>query len=234
MRVAMRRLVAFEKFRLEIEDAVEVEGVAADHARDRHRAALGVVDVGVRIDRAHMRLDVEKLRLAHEVGLVDEDHVGEGDLVFRLGRILQAVAQPLGVGDGDDRVELGSPADIGVDEEGLGDRRGIGEAGGLDDDRVELALAPHQTVDDANQVAAHGAADAAIVHFENFLVRIDDEVAIDADLAELVDDDGELLAVRLRQDAVEKGGLAGAEIAGQDGDGNLVAHDCAGLRSAPI
>jgi hypothetical protein len=49
----------------------------------------------------------------------------------------------------------------------------------------------------------------------------DDEVVVDADLAELVDDDGVALAVVLREDAVEQRGLAGAEIAGEHGDGDL-------------
>src|SRR3954464_8782543 len=40
--------------------------------------------------------------------------------------------------------------------------------------------------------------------------------------AEFVDDDGVFLAVIFRQDAVEEGGLAGAEIAGQHGHGNLL------------
>ena len=112
--------------------------------------------------------------------------------------------------------------DILVDEEGLRDRGGIGEAGGLDDDGVELALALHQPLDDADEIAAHRAADAAIVHLEDFLVGADDEVVVDAYLAELVDDDGEFLAVRLGEDAVQERGLAGAEIAGEDGDGDLV------------
>ena len=102
---------------------------------------------------------------------------------------------------------------IRIDEEGLRYGRGIGEAGGLDDDRVELALALHQAFDDADEIAAHGAADAAVVHLENFLVGADDEFVVDADLAEFVDDDG--VACRAaRQDAVEQRGLAGAEIAG--------------------
>ena len=113
-------------------------------------------------------------------------------------------------------------ADVLVDEKGLRHRRRIGEAGGLHDDRVELALAPHQPVDDADQVAAHGAADAAVVHLEHFLVRADDQVVVDADLAELVDDHGVFLAVRLGQDAVEQRGLAGAEIAGQHRDGDFL------------
>ena len=109
-----------------------------------------------------------------------------------------------------------------VDEEGLRHRRRIGKTRGLDDDGVELALALHQPVEDAHEIAAHGAADAAIVHLEHFLVGADDEVVVDADLAEFVDDDGVFLAVVFRQDAVEQRGLAGAEIAGQHGDGNFL------------
>ena len=108
-----------------------------------------------------------------------------------------------------------------VGEEGLRDGAGIGQAGGLDQDAVELVLALHQPFDDADQVAAHGAADAAVVHLEDFLVGIDHEVVVDAQLAELVHDDGVFLAVLLAQDAVEQGGLAGAEIAGEHGDGHL-------------
>ena len=109
-----------------------------------------------------------------------------------------------------------------VDEEGLRDGSGIGEAGRLDDDRVELALALHQAFDDPDQIAAHGAADAAVVHLEHFLVRADDELVVDADLAEFVDDHGVTFAVRLAEDAIEKRGLAGAEIAGEDGYGDFL------------
>ncbi|MFK4715567.1 hypothetical protein ABIF56_006269 [Bradyrhizobium elkanii] len=138
------------------------------------------------------------------------------------GASLRAVAQPFGVGDGHDRVEPGVLLHVLVDEEGLRDRRRIGKAGGLDDDGVELALALHQAVHDADEVAAHGAADAAIVHLEHFLIGADDEVVIDADLAEFVDDDGVFLAVVFRQDAVQQRGLAGAEIACQHGHRNFL------------
>ena len=73
-----------------------------------------------------------------------------------------------------------------------------------------------------HQVAAHGAADAAVVHLEHFLVGADDKVVVDADLAEFVDDDGVFLAMRLGENAVEQGGLAGAKVAGEHGDGDLV------------
>ena len=172
--------------------------------------------------------------LGDEIDLVEDDHVGEGDLVLGLGRVLQPVGEPLGIGHRHHRVEAGGVGDVLVHEEGLRDGGRIGEAGGLDDDGVELSLALHQPVEDADQVAAHGAADAAVVHLEHFLVGADDELVVDADLAELVDDHGIFLAVLLGEDAVEEGGLAGAEIACEDGDGDLVGHrDNPQLSSSP-
>ena len=98
---------------------------------------------------------------------------------------------------------------------------GAFQSRGLDDDAVELVAAAHQAADDADQVAAHRAADAAVVHLEHLLVAVHDEVVVDAEFAELVDDDRVFLAVVLAQDPVEQRGLAGAEVAGQHGDGDL-------------
>ena len=160
--------------------------------------------------------------LGDEIGLVEHDDVGERDLVLGFRRVLQPVAQPFRIGHRHDRIEPGVLLHVLVDEEGLRHRRRIGEPRGLDDDGVELALALHQAVEDAHEIAAHGAADAAIVHLEDFFVGADDQIVVDADLAEFVDDDGVFLAVVFRQDAVEKRGLAGAEIAGQHGHGNFL------------
>ena len=107
-----------------------------------------------------------------------------------------------------------------VGEKRLRDGRGVGEAGGLDEDGVEAVLALHQPAEDADEVAADGAADAPVVHLKNFLVALDDELVVHADFAELVFDHGDFLAVLLGEDAVEEGGLAGAEKAGEDSDGN--------------
>jgi hypothetical protein len=52
---------------------------------------------------------------------------------------------------------------------------------------------------------------------KHLFVSVDDEVIVDADLAELVDDDRVALAVSLGEDTVEERGLAGAEIAGEHG-----------------
>ena len=64
---------------------------------------------GVRIDGADARFDVAEFGGRDKIGLVDQDHVGEGDLVLGFRGVLEPVVEPLGVGDGDDRVELGLP-----------------------------------------------------------------------------------------------------------------------------
>src|SRR5499427_6461228 len=213
-----------EEFRLDLHDAVEIESITPEHLRQRNPAALGLVQLGVGVDPADARLHFAERVGLDQIGLVEQDDVGERDLILCLRRVLEAVLQPLGIGDRDHRVELGLAADIVVHEERLRHRRGVREPGGLDDDGVELALPAHQPVDDAHEVAAHGAADAAVVHLEYFFVGADDEIVVDSDLAEFVDDDGVLLPVRLRQNAVEQRGLAGAEVAGKHGDGDLVGH----------
>ena len=72
----------------------------------------------------------------------------------------------------------------------------------LNEDAIEVIFPFHQSTEDADQIAAHGTADTAIVHLEHFLVGVNDEVIVDADLTEFVDDNGVFLAVLLGQDAV--------------------------------
>src|SRR5882672_8979661 len=221
-------VVRLQELWLDIEDAVEVEGVAVQHLGERHRTALRQVERRIWINGADARFDLPQVRGADEVRLVDKDHVGERDLILGLWRIAQPVLEPFGISDRDDGVELRLAADLRVHEKGLGDRRRVGKPRGLDDDGVEFAFAPHQALDDTNEIAAHRAADAAVVHLEDFLVGVDDQVIVDADLAELVDDDRVFLPMRLRQNAVEQRRLAGPEIAGQDRDGDFVGGDRVG------
>src|SRR6266852_8877393 len=66
-----------EKFRLEFEDAIEIERAALQHVGQRDLAALGAVQFCVRIDSANPRLDLRKFSLGDEIGLVEHDDVGE-------------------------------------------------------------------------------------------------------------------------------------------------------------
>ena len=121
-------VAGLEKFRLDLEDAIEIERAALQHVRQRHLAALGAVQFGVGVDGANPRLDFGQFGLGDEIGLVEHDDVGERDLVLGFRRVLQPVAQPFGVGHRHDRIEPRVLLHVLVDEEGLRHRRRIGEA----------------------------------------------------------------------------------------------------------
>jgi hypothetical protein len=113
----------------------------------------------------------------------------------------------------------------GVGPGGLGDRAGVGQAGGLDHDAVEaqfaLAALFGQVVQRGAQVFADRAADAAVVQLDDLLLGVlHQDLVVDVLVAELVLDHGDLLAVRFGQHALEQRGLARAEEAGQDGGGD--------------
>ena len=92
------------------------------------------------------------------------------------------------------------------------------EAAGLDQDVVELVAALEQLLQDADEISAHvgDAADAAVRHLEDLFVGRQHEVRVDVDLAELVLDHRDAVAVPLGQDVVQQGRLSGAEKAGKD------------------
>ncbi len=115
--------------------------------------------------------------------------------------------------------------DLGIEEEGLGDRTGIGQAGGLDHHLVEGDLPgapPRGEIGQGRpQVVADAAAQAAVAELDDLLLAAgDDDLAVDVLLAELVLDDGDLPPVSLGEDAAQQGGFAGPEEAGEDGGGD--------------
>jgi len=215
------RVVAFEKIRFERQNAAEVEGPAIEDIGQRNLASLRSVQLCVGVDRADPRFDLRQFGGGDKVDLVQQHHVGKPDLLLRFVAVGQPVDQETRIGNRDDRVEPGLGAHLVVDEKRLRDRCRIGKTGRLDDDAVELARAFHETADDAHQIAAHRAADAAVVHLEYFFVGADHDFVVDADFAEFIDDDGVFLAVVFAEDAVEQRGFAGSQIAGQDCDGNF-------------
>ena len=119
-------------------------------------------------------------------------------------------------------IELGPAADIFIHKKSLRDGRGIGEASRFHDDTIHAAPAPHQAAQNSYEIATHRTADAAVVHFENFFFRVDDEIIVNSNLTEFIDNDGITLAVRLRKNPVEQRGLSRTEITGDYRDGSLV------------
>src|ERR1700722_1220353 len=128
---------------------------------------------------------------------------------------------------GDDAVESEFLAHSFIDEESLRHRSRIGEAGGLEYDAVEFIAAGDQISQDTDQIAANGAADAPIVHLEDLFLGIDHQFLIDADVAELILDHGDALAMAFGEDAVEQRRLARAQESGQYSYGNSIrfSHD---------
>ena len=99
-------------------------------------------------------------------------------------------------------------------------RRGIGETRGLDRDAAErrqfagLAALP-QHVERIGDVAAHRAADAAVLQQHRVLDRLLDQQMIQSHRAELVDDHHGVGKRGLAQQVVQHRGLAAAQEAGE-------------------
>jgi len=223
----LKRVFRLEEFRVDFRRAAEIEAADLEHLVQRDIAAECPVDRGDRVYPADAPLEGAEVGRGHKVGLVQEDHVGEGHLLHRLVVGVEVGRDMLRVHHGHDRVETEAAAHLVVREEGLRDGRGVGEARRLYEDAVQPVLALEEAPQDADQVAAHGAADAPVVHLEKLLVALDDELVVDAHLAKLVLDHGQLSPVPLREDPVEQGCLSGAEESGEDGDGYRVCfHAC--------
>src|SRR5262249_60659511 len=77
-----------------------------------------------------------------------------------------------------------------------------------------------------NEFVRHRAAEATVCELDDVVVRAGgvaatlEDLAVDADVAEFVDDDGEAAALRIRQHVADQCGLAGAEEAGDDRAGH--------------
>ena len=157
----------------------------------------------------------------------------------RVGRALLGDARrivgeaPLGDGGGvdhrDDAVDRELRAQV-RPVEGFDERLRQGEARGFDDDMIRLRLAREQRRDRGREIVGDRAADAAIGEFDDRLFRAGrvgaapDEIAVDADVAEFIDDEREPPAAGIGHEMADQRRLAGAEKAGDDGDGRLGEH----------
>lgn len=224
MRAGVVAIVIGQEMRIDFGHAIQVESAKAHDTVECDIAALHLVKAGCCIDLADGALDSGEFVLGDEIDLVQKDHVSERDLLARFLVVLQLIEHVLCVDNGDDGVELRFRTYICIDEERLRHWRGFRQSRCFHEDGVETAFAFHQTFNDADKVAAHRAADAAIVHLEHFFVGIDDEVVVDPDFPEFVHNDGVLFAVLFGQDAVQECGLARAQEACEHGNGNWLGH----------
>src|SRR5262249_52777633 len=114
--------------------------------------------------------------------------------------------------------------------EGLDQRLRQCQAGCLDEYVLGRALALQEALQGRQEIVGDGAADAAIRQLDHILLAAafeaaaEQQLAIDAELAELVDDERQLPSIRLGDEMAEEAGLAGTEKAGDDGRGNFLLH----------
>ncbi|MNS47513.1 hypothetical protein D3C72_800470 [compost metagenome] len=143
---------------------------------------------------------------AHQVGLVQNDAVRRHDLVHRLVveagelRVVQVRFDVHGIHQRQDAVERHLLRHVVVHEEGGRHRRGVGQPAGFHEDMVEALRLGQQRLENAHEVGPHihHAADAAVGHLVDLLVRGHHQIRIDIHLAKLVLDDRDAVAVLLR------------------------------------
>jgi hypothetical protein len=82
-----------------------------------------------------------------------------------------------------------------IDKKSLHDRRRISQAGGFDHQGIEFFAVLEKLEKTAHKIAAHGAADAAIAHFDDFLIRRDQQMVVNADFAEFIDNNSDPASV---------------------------------------
>ena len=156
--------------------------------------------------------------VVHPLGPGEDDGGGVFDLVVvELAEVLHIHFDLGRVGDGGEAAQhraggvsrLDRPDDVGE----------LADAGGLDEDPVGVVLF-NDLVEGFREVADQRAADAAGVHLVDLDAGILKETAVDADFAEFVLNQHQLLAlVSVGDQLFDEGGLAGPEEAGENVDG---------------
>ena len=203
--------------------------------------------------RADLVLHAQPVGRPHLIDLVEQDEVGAQELVLEdfferivvlhrpvggalkgkglriLGKEARSHRRP--VDHRDDAVHR----DAGADRrpvEGVDERLRQGEPGGLDEDMLRRVRPVEELVEGGDEVVGDGAADAAVRQFDDVLLGATadaaafDEGTIEAEIAELVDDDREPAPARVLEEVAQERRLARAEKAGDDGAGDFrkVAH----------
>ena len=159
-----------------------------------------------------------QLLLGHVLRAGEDNGAGGLDLVVEeLTEVLHIHLALLGVDDGDGAAQHHGGGLVGV-AHGAAHVAQLAHAGGLNDDAVGVILL-HHIVEGFVKVAHQRAADAAGVHLVDLDAGILEKAAVDADLAEFVFNQHQLLALKgLLKQLLDEGGLARAEEAGNNVD----------------
>ena len=136
-----------------------------------------------------------------------------------------SIGERRAVHHGDDTVDRDAALDRGP-MEGLHQRLRQSEPRRLDHDMLDGRLARENGIERRHELVGDGAAEAAIGELDDVLLGASlvstafEDLAIDADIAELVDDHREPAAARIGEHVADERRLARAEKARDDGAGN--------------
>ena len=218
-----------KEIRLPLDDGVQVEAADVQNVAQRHIAEAHFLYAGAAIDGDQTPAQRGQFILADQVRLRQQDAVGKAHLLLRLPVQSQLLLRMARIDHRQDGVQQIALADGWLGKEGLRHGTGCGQARRFDDDvikRDRSGAAPGvQFSQDADQVAPHAAADAAIVHFHDLLAAVlHQQAVVDAFGGEFVFDHGDAQAVIALQYALEQGGFPAAEKARDDGDGDRFCH----------
>ncbi len=183
-----------------------------------------MMDLRIAVNAADTGFNGLQRRRAHQIELIEHHHIGKRHLVGRLRAIGQPRLEIQRIHHGHNRIQPRFGLHILIDKKRLSDRRRVGEPRRLDDNPVEFFSPLHQPADNADQIPPHRAADAAVIHLENFLIGLYDKVVIHAQLPELINDHGIFLAMTLGENPVQQRCFTGAQIAGQHGHRDQISH----------
>ena len=158
------------------------------------------------------------LFLGGVLGAAQDDAACVADLVVvELTEVLHIHLDLVDVGHGDEAAQLNIQM-LGHALDSAGHVGQLADAGGLDDDAVGVVLL-HHLLQSGAEIAHQRAADAAGVQLIDLDAGLLQKAAVDADLAELVLDEHDLLACKgLFDELLDKGGLTGAKEAGENID----------------
>lgn len=142
-----------------------------------HLGLLRLDQLREAVDRVDTSFDRLDLLWRCQVHLIDQNLIGEGDLLhrfvhspFRLD-LVQVLLDMLHVDHADNPVDPEIPCHLLVTMEGEAHRSWVGEACGLDQNVVKLVLALGHLMEGFDQVIAHGAAHTSIGHRDDVLIH---------------------------------------------------------------
>jgi hypothetical protein len=104
--IVMVVVILTKELRLQFQNTVEIEGATPKHLVDLDPALLGMMELGISIDRPDALLHGRQLVGRDKIGLVQKNDVGKGNLLFGFMRVRQPLQQVLCVNYGDDRIKL--------------------------------------------------------------------------------------------------------------------------------